>query len=182
MASTGRLSDRVVVDQMDARHKLDRELHEINEQLQVIIDTCQRLPSVIDDYILGSTNGVISIEATIVEAYQVMKTNVYSSDSPLRASSDLWEAFLEQKDEFLGFYTSALNELEVYKEVLQAYNSFRAAAKLLPDRSGLERIRRYKHIHVDERDKCIGAVTDFYGKFSAMLAVLAGRPAPVNRI
>ena len=41
----------------------------------------------------------------------------------------------------------------------------------LPQPGDLERIRRDKRVHVEERDACLKAFSDFQDKFSAMLAV-----------
>jgi hypothetical protein len=177
MAPTGHLNDRVAVAQGDARQMLEYDLREVDERLRVIVEACQEMPSVIDGYILDSANSVISVETTIVQAHQIMKERVYAEDSPLRASSDVWEAFIEQKDEFQAFYVSALKALEIYKEVLRAYNLFKSVTKPLLAKGDLERIRQDKRTHVDERQECITAVSEFHSKFSAMLAVLAGLPA-----
>ena len=42
-----------------------------------------------------------------------------------------------------------------------------------PQPGDLDRIRRDKHVHIEERDACIQALTHFQGKFSAMLAVMS---------
>ena len=173
MAPTGHSNDRIGEVQKDARHMLNYDLREIDERLRVLVEACQEMPSAIDNYILDSA---MNFETTIVDAYRIMKASVYAEDSPLRASSDVWEAFIEQKDEFLAFYVSALKALEVYKEVLLAYNRFRGMSKSSPEKGDLERIRQDKRTHVDERQECISAVSDFQGKFSAMLVALIGGP------
>ena len=101
-----------------------------------------------------------------------MKTRVYAEDSPLRADHDVWAAFEEQKDEFIGFYKAALTALEIYREVLQTYSLVNTAAGPRPQRGDLKRIQRDKQVQVAERTGCIEAVGDFHGKFSGMLTIL----------
>jgi hypothetical protein len=180
MAPTGRLDDRVAVAQGDAQQMLKCDLRKIEERLRVIVEACQERPSAIDGYILDSANSVISVETTIVQAHRVMNERVYAEDSPLRASSDIWGAFIEQKDEFQAFYVSALKALEIYKEVLLAYNLSKSITKPLLGNGDLERIRQDKRTHVDERQECITTISEFHSKFSAMLAVLADLPTPAN--
>ena len=137
-----------------------------------MVEVYREKPSTLDSSVLDATYGDADVEATITEAYRVMKTRVYTKNSPLRADNDVWEAFNEQKDEFIGFYRSALRALETYKEVLAAYSLLKCESQLRPQHGGLERIRQDKHAQVEERDWCIEAVSDFHGKFSAMLTVL----------
>ena len=99
-----------------------------------------------------------------------MKAGVYAKDSFPRIGRNLWEAFKEQEDEFVGFYKSAIKALEIYTEVLQTYSLVRGEAAL--QHGDLEGIRQDKHAQVEERNECIEAISDFHGKFSAMLTVL----------
>ena len=162
----------VTVDQGDTNHKLDFDLYQIKGQLQVIVEVCEETPSVIDGYVVGSSPSTMDIETMIIGAYRVMKMSIFAEDSQLLASSDIREGLLAQREEFLMFYSSALKELEIYKEVLQAFNLFKSTSRPLSGRGNLELIRENKRTHVDERHQCISAVSNFYGKFSAMLAAL----------
>ena len=90
----------------------------------------------------------------------------------MRQDGELWEAFREQQNEFLGFYRSALAAIEIYQEVLQAYTLIKDNSKLRPGYGDLESIRQDKRAHVMERADCIEAVSNFHGKFSAMLSIL----------
>jgi hypothetical protein len=90
----------------------------------------------------------------------------------MQQDGELWEAFREQQNEFLGFYRSALAAIEIYQEVLQAYTLIKDNSKLRPEYGDLESIRQDKRAHVMERAYCIEAVSNFHGKFSAMLSIL----------
>jgi hypothetical protein len=146
-------------------------LSDIEVRLRAIVEACQEAPRAIDGYVLDSANGV-SVDNTITQAYRILKDSVYSEGSSLRASSDVWEAFIEQRDEFLEFYFSALRALEIYKEVLLTYNLSRSA-HTSSGKGDLEQIRQDKRTQVDERQECIIAVREFQGKFSAMLTILS---------
>ena len=54
-----------------------------------------------------------------------MRSRVDAEESSLRADRDVWDAFKEQRSEFIFFYRSALRELETYKEVLMAYRQMK---------------------------------------------------------
>src|SRR5438445_175791 len=83
-----------------------------DERQRVMIEAYQEKPANIDSGILDVTDRAVDVRAAIVDAYRIMKACVYSKDSPLRTESGVWDAFEEQKDEFIGFYKSALNALE----------------------------------------------------------------------
>jgi hypothetical protein len=173
MEPTGDPYSTVAAGQADARRKLSEELLQISEWLSIVVDAYEEKPSTIDIDILNTTDCAVDIKGAITKVYRVMKTRVYTVDSPLRADEDVWEAFKEQQDEFIGFYKSALKALDIYKDVLQAYSLVRGKARRRPRHGHLERIRQDKHAHVAERAGCIEAVSDFYSKFSAMLTVLS---------
>lgn len=171
MVPTGDPGTGVVVDQVNAR-RLNDELRELDERLRVMVETYQENPSAIDSYVLDITNRAVDVKATITEAYRIMKTRVYVDDSALRADNDVWEAFEDQKDEFIGFYRSALKALEIYRVVLQAYNHVQCEAGPQPQHGDIEHIGQDKRAQVEERDGCINAVSDFHSKFSAMITIL----------
>jgi len=172
MASARDSGRDAIADYPDVRYKLNDELHELDARLQTMVDAYQEKPSVIDNAILDNTSYAVDVDRVITEVYQIMKTRIYAQDSPLRADTDVWEAFKEQKDEFIDFYKSALRALETYREVLQAYNLMNREASPLLQRGDLERIRQDKRTHVEERERCIKAISEFHGKFSAMLVIL----------
>jgi hypothetical protein len=172
MAPRANATRGVGAGKADARRKLNDDLCEIGKRLQATVDAYQEKPSIIDDDVLNATDHASDIETTVTEVYRIMKSRVYAKDSPLRADNDLWEASREQKDEFIGFYRSALMALETYREVLRAYSLLKGETGPGPQRGDLERIRQDEHAHVKERAWCIEAINDFQGKFSATLTVL----------
>ena len=137
-----------------------------------MVDAYEEKPYVIDTDVLNATDHASDIEIMVTEAYRIMKARVYAEDSPLRIDNDLWEASQEQKDEFVGFYKSALMALESYREVLRAYCFLKCESGPRLQRGDLERIREDERAQVKDRTVCIEAVSDFQGKFSATLAVL----------
>lgn len=181
MAPTGDPGTGVAIDQANAR-QLNDELRDIDERLRDMVEVYQENPSTIDSCVLNITNRAVDVKSTITEAYRIMKTRVYTDDSPLQAENEVWEAFEEQKDEFIVFYRSALKVLEIYREVLLAYNIVQCEVGPELQRGDIERIRQDKRAQVEERDGCIDAVSDFHGKFSAMITFLyAGDSRPGAR-
>ncbi len=152
------------------------ELMTAGERLRSMIRDYQEKPSTLDSAVLGAFDRATSIEAAITRTFQLLQARLYAKDSPMRADHDIWDAFREQWDEFTSFYRSALTALESYREVLEAYREVKRKS-VLPHHGDLELIRRDKHVHIEERDACLAALTDFQGKFSAMLTVL--RPVPL---
>lgn len=171
MRPTGEPSS-VVTDQADARHMLNDELRDIDDRLLAMVDAYEEKPSAIDNSVLNAANRDVDIEAAITEAYRIMKDRVYANESLLRGDNDVWEAFKEQQDEFISFYKAALKALETYTEVLKSYRLVQGDATQRPHHGDLELIRQDKHAQVEERNRCIEALTDFQGKFSAMLTIL----------
>jgi hypothetical protein len=172
MAPTANADGGLAVSQADAYRKLNHDLREVDRRLQAMVDAYQERPSVIDSDVLNATDHTHNIEATITDVYRIMKTRVYAEDSPLRADTDLWEAFREQMDEFIGFYRIALMALETYQEVLLAHSLLRDRARQRPQVGDLEQIRQDEQSRVKERAGCIEAISNFQGKFSATITVL----------
>jgi hypothetical protein len=159
-------------DQRAAPGELKDELRGMEERLRAMLEVYEENPSAIDSGLLSTTGRAVDVRAAVIDAYRIMKTKVYAEDSSLRADHDVWAAFEEQKDEFIGFYKSALIALEIYREVLQTYSLVNTAAEPQPQRGDLKRIQQDKQVQVAERTGCIEAVGDFHGKFSAMLTIL----------
>jgi hypothetical protein len=159
-------------DQRAAPGELKDALRGMEERLRAMLEVYEENPSAIDSGLLSTTGRAVDVRAAVIDAYRVMKAQVYAEDSPLRADHDVWAAFEEQKDEFIGFYKSALIALEIYREVLQTYSLVNTAAEPRPQRGDLKRIQQDKQVQVAERTGCIEAVGDFHGKFSAMLTIL----------
>jgi hypothetical protein len=161
-------------DQPAVRGELKNELCGIEKRLRAMLEECEENPGAIDAGLLTptATGRVVNVRATVIDAYRTMKTQVYTEDSPLRDDHDVWAAFQEQKDEFVGFYKSALTALEIYREVLLTYSLVNTAAEPRPQRGDLKRIQQDKQVQVAERTECIDAVGDFQAKFSAMLTIL----------
>lgn len=172
MALARRPAGGVVAGQADADN-VKTELLGLGEQLKARIDIYEERPSVIDSDILGTTDGAADVEAMITKIYRTMKRQVFADESPLRVDTDFWEAFREQQDEFMEFYRSALNAVEVHKEVLQYYQLVKSEARQRLRHGDLEGIRQDNYAYVAGRDECIAAVGHFSGKFSAMLIVLS---------
>lgn len=157
---------------LGARRELNSDLSEIGQRLQIMVAAYEEKPNTIDGDILEITNHTSGITVAIAETYQIMNNRVYSEGSPLRMDSDLWEASKEQRGEFMYFYRSALMALETYQKVLKAYRLLDGAHGPRLQRGGLERMQRDAHTQVEERTRCIEAVSDFEGKFAAMLSIL----------
>ena len=154
------------------RGELKDELRGIERRLRDILDVYEENPGAMDSGLLSINDRAVDVRAAVIGAYRIMKTRVYAEDSRLRADHDVWTAFSEQRDEFAGFYRSALTALEIYREVLQTYSLVNRAAKPRPRRGDLKQIQQDKQVQVAERTRCIEAVGDFHSKFSAMLAIL----------
>jgi hypothetical protein len=152
--------------------KLYEELLEIDGRLRSIVDDYYERPSAIDGGLLGKDGLKPNIDETIVGAYRLIRMRIYSDDSPLRRNEDVWDAFDEQKDEFVEFYNAALNGLEIYKEMLELHRANRDRVGWQPQGAEMECIRQEKYICLAERSKCISAISDFHGKLSAMLTIL----------
>lgn len=156
----------------DVALQLNEELRKAEARLRVMVRAYEEKPSAIDDAALVPIDRTTSVEAAVTGTFRLLQERVYAEDSLISADPDVWEAFCDQRDEFVSFYRSALTALETYREVLNAYRATRRRSA--PFRPGdLERIRRDKHVHVEERDACLEAFSDFQGKFSAMLTVLS---------
>jgi len=171
MLSTWRPAGGVMADYTDADN-VKIALLELGEQLKALVDTYEEKPGVIDMHVLNTTSQAVDVEAMIIKVYRVMKRRVFTDESPLQVDTDLWQAFREQQDEFLEFYKFALNAVEVYKEVLRYYTLVKDGARLYPQHGDLEGIRQDNRAYMAERDDCITAVSNFSGKFSAMLIAL----------
>jgi hypothetical protein len=152
--------------------KLQEELLEIDGRLQSIVDDYYERPSAIDRGLLGEDSVRVGIEEAIVAAYRLIGIHIYADDSPLRRDKGIWDAFNQQKEEFVEFYHAALNALEIYKEVLELYRDNHDRSGRQRQGAELERMRQEKYICVAERSKCISAISDFHGKLSAMLTIL----------
>jgi hypothetical protein len=148
--------------QADARRELKGALRELDERLRTMVDMFEEDSSLID-------HSLDETKSTIINAYQIMKTHVYARDSPLRANTGVWEALKGQEDEFINSYKSASNALQIYKNVLRAYE---VQAHEPLRRGDLERMRQDERALGEEREECIKTVKYFQGWFSAFLTVL----------
>jgi hypothetical protein len=153
------------------------ELWASSEHLRNRISAYRDQPHAIDDAVLATDDGSLSVEAVIIRAYRLLGHLVYAPGSPLEADQELGEAFRQQEEELVDFYWSALTAVEAYREVLVAYRALKYGCALA-QRGGLERIRRDKRVQLEERNACLEALTDFHRKFSAMLVVLNPVPLP----
>jgi len=153
------------------------QLREADERLRLIARMCEERPSAMDSAALYTADIAMDVEVAVTETFDLFDAKVCSEGSPLRSDGDTWEAFREQRDEFVGFYRSILIALEVYREVLQAYRIVKQKSFPL-QRGELKRIQQDKRVHIEERDACIRAFSDFQKKFSAMLAVFCPAVPP----
>jgi hypothetical protein len=151
---------------------LKDELFKLDKRLRELVDAFEEEPDAIDGGVLGNDGCSGEVETAIMGVYRIVKGRVFSEESPLQADNELWEAFREQQDEFMEFYRFALRAVEIHKEILQYYGLVKDVARLRPRHGDLERIRQDKCAYVTERDECITAVSNFCGKFSAMLTAL----------
>ena len=140
----------------DVGQQVREELRKADERLRATVCAYEEKPSAIDDAVLGTADQSTSVEAVITGTFRLLRATMYAEASPMRADRDVLEAFCEQKDEFVGFYRSALTTLESYREIMEAYRAVKRRS--VPPRPGnLERLRRDKHVHVEERDACLEA-------------------------
>jgi hypothetical protein len=146
-------------------------LREADGILRAMVRAYEEEPSAIDGSALNNTGPVMSLEGAITGTFRLLDARVYAKNSPIRSDGDIWEAFGEQREEFIGFYRSALAALEAYREVLQAYCAVKRRCAA-PQPGDLQWIRWDKRVQLEERDACIQAFTDFQRKFSAMIVVL----------
>jgi len=145
-----------------------------DERLRAMLLAYEECPAVIDTA-LGTAAAGPGIERTLTGIFRLLQEQVYTDDNPLRLDDqDSWEAFRGQREEFLGFYASALAAAETYREVLQAHPA--ALQRLRP--GSLKRVRSDVHVLIGERTACLAAFREFQAKFSGMLTVLA----PVPRV
>jgi len=147
-------------------------LRAADERLRAMLLTYEERPGEIDEA-LGAAAAGPGIERTLTGIFRLLQEQVYADDSPLRLDDqDAWEAFRWQREEFLGFYASALAAVETYREVLQAHPV--VLRKLRP--GSLKRLRSDVHVLIGERTACVAAFREFQAKFSSMLTVLAPVP------
>ena len=151
---------------------LVRKLRDLDERLGAMVQVYEERPTAFDSAIGYPGGNGMHPEEAVTEVYRLMRNGVFAADSPLRANRSLWDAVREQRDEFLHVYKSARRALEIYAEVLRVYRLLQPAPDALPAPGGVERVRQDKSAQVCERDRCIEAICDLHGKFSALLTVL----------
>jgi hypothetical protein len=171
MTPTGEIDGGATSGRADA-HNVKEELLRLDEWLKALVDTFEERPSAIDGGVLRSTTRTVDVEAAITEVYRTLKSGVFTAESPLRGDNDLWEAFREQREEFIEFYKRALNAVETHKEVLLYFTLVKDEARSRSRHGDLGAMLQDKQAYLEERDACITAFSNFYGKFSAMLADL----------
>lgn len=167
-----RISPSREVAAVSACSDLVRTLRAFDEQLRAMVETYEEIPRALDEALADSAENLVSPEEVLVKLHHKMRTAVFVEHSPLRTNPNLWDAFMQQRDEFISFYRSAHRALEIYAEILQAYSICRLADRTLLQHSDLEEVRQNKSVQVQERDNCIEAIGHLSGKFSAMLTVL----------
>lgn len=146
-------------------------LRKADERLRAMGRAFEEEPSAIDGAALNYTCRVMSLEEAVTGTFRLLNDRVFAEDSPIRSDGDAWEAFRDQREEFIGFYRSALNAVEAYREVLLAYCAVKRRYRP-PQPGDLQRIRWDKRVQLEERDACLQAFTGFQQKFSAMMVVL----------
>lgn len=171
MMAAGGLDDGTASGRVDVSSVAD-ELLGLDERLRGLIFLFDEAPSAIDNELLNAGRLAVGVEAVLTQVYRAMKDKVFSEKSPVRVDADLWEALREQRDEFVGFYRSALNAVELHKELHQHFTLVKNQTQSRLQHGDLSAVRQDKQAYLEERDECITAISNFYGKFSAMLAEL----------
>jgi hypothetical protein len=161
-------SQEVSADEVYAYQELSNELHGLDEHLRAMVDVYEETPRLLDD---GQFD-VAAAEIAVSMISRTMRSRVYTDNSPLRANQDVWDAFKEHKREFIFFHRSVIIELETYNRVLTAYRRICDDFALLPRSGHLENFRRDTQTLAEAREACVEAISNFHGKFSAMLAIL----------
>ena len=151
---------------------LGSELHLSAEQLRLAKERYEEIPGKIDADILRAGDRASYVEALIIDIYRVMRAKVYCPGSVLRQDVNVWESFVQQRQEFMEFYWSALNAVEKYKEIVKVYVPMRRRRRPRCQAGNLDLIRKDKQVHIEERESCIRALSNFYSKFCAMLTIL----------
>ena len=168
---------RSTANQLHAEEKIRspqqyEELLSVADRLQSMVDYYCGQPSAVDRILLEADTIEADPQEVMIAAYQMVAVRMCADDSPLRRNQDIWDAFNAQQREFFEFYTAAFNSVEIYKELLALYRSHYDTAERQPYGGQLDRIRQEKYICIEERSKCITAISEFHSKLSAMLSVL----------
>ncbi len=115
-----RVSPSREVRTVTAYGDLLRTLRSFDEDLRVMVQRYEEAPRSLDEALENAMGNVVNPEKLVVELHRMMMTAVFAEHSPLRANANLWEAFMQQQEEFSFFYKSACSALEIYAEVLRA--------------------------------------------------------------
>lgn len=145
------------------------DLRKISERLRVMVEEYDEEPSEIDGGVSDEVSDEADVISVVKEAYKLMKGRINDPGSPLRERRGVWAAFNEQQDEFRMFYRTAIRELEILREWLPSYIDLKDQ---LLSRGEPRKLLENERVLREQRDNCIDAVTNFYGKFSGMLTGL----------
>jgi hypothetical protein len=148
------------------------QLRALAAGLSEMAETYEASPRSLDDVIAAGEGAAGHAEAVIMDVYELMKRRVFAEQTPLQANPEVWEAFQEQRPEFISFFETVRAALETYSEILRMYQHVSGQADYGVRPGELDGFRQDKHVQVEERRNCINAVREFSAKFSAMLAVL----------
>lgn len=159
-------------NQRDGYEEMARQLRTVAMMLNAMVENYEASPQSLDGVISVAGGEVGHVETVIMRAYELMKHQVLGEESPLRANPEVWASFQEQQPEFISFFGSARIALEMYSEILRMYQQVSRQAAYGARPGELDGVRQDKHVQVEERWRCITAVREFSGKFTAMLAVL----------
>jgi hypothetical protein len=158
-------------DPGDARQKLKQDLARLENRLLTMITKYRAKSSAIDSN-LDANDKTMDVEVTVADIYELMDSRVYSADNPLQLNETLREAIEDQRDDFDELHTSAETAIEAYKVILRSYNILKGSSLPRPERGDIPEIKDDVHTLIDDRIACIKAITDFHGKYFAMLKIL----------
>ena len=95
-----RVSPSREVRTVTAYGDLLRTLRSFDEDLRVMVQRYEEAPRSLDEALENAMGNVVNPEKLVVELHRMMMTAVFAEHSPLRANANLWEAFMQQQEEF----------------------------------------------------------------------------------
>lgn len=159
-------------DHRDRYAETTEQLRALARGLSAIVAAYEASPRALDVAIEAGADAAGHAETIIMNVYDVMKRQVFAAEGPLQANPEVWDAFQEQRAEFIGFFESVRAALETYTMILRVYQDVSGHPHYGARPGELNGVRRDKHVQVEERRYCITSLREFSAKFSAMLGVL----------
>lgn len=156
---------RVGKGQVDSLHKLEDELGKLDEQLEAMVEAFMMQPNVVD-------SSIDHVTRIIGEVYRSMRSGLFADDSLLRQDNETWEAVQGQQEEVFALYQSALEALDILREIVEGSRSYSRR-----EQDNLQQIQRNAQVFAEQRWKAIEAVRYFHLKFSVILDELPASTA-----